>query len=142
MTMNNSLRDKYLEELGIPDFLFDAKSSPSRVNKDLINVKCLVIESTKINSFCVEGESNGLLLKMLSAIGLSRDDIECINIEIDDLRETINKYNAVAVLLMGNNMSAFKDNQFITHHPSKIIDRDELKRESWEVLKLVKKCLN
>jgi hypothetical protein len=42
---------------------------------------------------------------------------------------------------MSDEITTYKDNQFVVHHPSSIVGRDDLKRESWEILKRVKQCL-
>ncbi|HIL42685.1 MAG TPA: hypothetical protein EYG35_04780 [Gammaproteobacteria bacterium] len=138
--MEQSLRSKYLEELGIPDFLYTQKNTIKEASESSI-VKCLVVESTKYKSFCEEGESRILLLKMMSAIGLTINDIMCINIDKNDLKEEVNKHDCDAVLIMSDEITTYKDNQFVVHHPSSIVGRDDLKRESWEILKRVKQCL-
>jgi hypothetical protein len=140
--MHNPSRERYLDELGIPEFLYTTKKlNSAELETKKTKVKCLVIESTKKGSFCVEGESRELLLKMISAVGLSINDIQCINIKKDDLKNEISNYDAGAVLMMSDNLSVYGNNQFITHHPSEITGNNNLKRESWEVLKVMKKCL-
>ena len=139
--MNKVVRAKYLEELGIPEYLYEHRvvSSTTKPNKKI--VKCLVVECTDNNSFCIDGNSKNLLTKMLSAIGLVNKDFECVNIINSSLENELNKYEAESVLLMSDKLKANKDNQFTTHHPSKIYGNEKLKRNSWEVLKNLKKCL-
>jgi uracil-DNA glycosylase len=78
---------------------------------------------------------------MLSAIGLSDDDIQCISINVDDLSRTLAEYNAKTVLLMSEGLSVSSVHHFSTHHPSVILTNEQLKREAWEVLKKIKVCL-
>lgn len=138
--MNESLRSHYLEVLGIPEFLhIQAKVQDLNVPK--IDTQCLVIETKKPHSFCQTGKTQDFLFKMLSAIGLEESDIKCISINADDLNQTLKQYNANIVLLMSAGLKPFSDKHFTSHHPSEVLANEELKRETWEMLKKVKQCL-
>ena len=59
------LRNEYLEALGIPDFLYskiESKNSPEPL------LKLLIIEVGAQDSFCLKGDSQNLLIKMLASI--------------------------------------------------------------------------
>ena len=79
---------------------------------------------------------------MLSSIGLSLNNTTSISIQSDDLEESIKSYPARVVLVMGEFINSKSDNLFSTHHPRDILQNPDLKREVWEELKKVKKCLN
>ncbi len=130
-------RNDYLEALGIPEFLYTSEAS---IKPDKEITKCLILETTTDNSFCQSGETQELLGKMLSAIYLSLNDVTCLSIKSSDL-EKLSEYPAQAVLIMGNYTNPQKGNIFITHHPKDIIADASLKREVWETLKKLKKCL-
>ena len=131
-------RNDYLEALGIPEFLYTSESS-IKPAKEL--AKCLILETTTDNSFCQSGDTQELLGKMLSAIGLSSNDVTCLSIKSSDLENLTSEYPAQAVLIMGDYTGQQKGNIFITHHPKDIIADASLKREAWETLKKLKKCL-
>ena len=131
-------RNDYLEALGIPEFLYTREAS---IKPDKAFSKCLVLEITNESSFCQSGETQELLGKMLSAIGLSLNDVTCLSIQSSDLERLTSEYLAQAVLIMGDYIGPEKDNIFITHHPRDIIVNASLKREAWETLKKLKKCL-
>ncbi len=137
MTTSIPIND-YLEALGIPEFLYTSESS---VKPEKALSKCLIIETTSENSFCQSGETQELLDKMLSAINLSLNDVTCLSIKYSDLEGITNEYPAQAVLIMGDYTGPQKDNIFITHHPKDIIVNANLKRQVWETLKKLKKCL-
>jgi len=138
--MNEALRSRYLHALSVPEFLHvQYKTQDLSVNK--IDTQCLVIETENVRSFCQPGKYQDFLLKMLSAIGLSKDDIQCVSINIDDLTRTLAQYNAKTVLLMGESLSVSSEHHFLTHHPSTILTNEQFKREAWEVLKKIKLCL-
>ena len=131
-------RNDYLEALGIPEFLYTSEAS---IKPDKELSKCLILETTTDNSFCQSGETQELLGKMLSAIDLSLNDVTCLSIKSSDLEKLTSEYPAQAVLIMGNYTGPQKGNLFITHHPKDIIADASLKREVWETLKKLKKCL-
>ena len=131
-------RNDYLEALGIPEFLYTSESS---VKPEKALSKCLIIETTSENSFCHSGETQELLDKMLSAINLSLNDVTCLSIKSCDLEVITSEYPVQAVLIMGDYTGPQKDNIFITHHPKDIIVNANLKRQVWETLKKLKKCL-
>ena len=131
-------RNDYLEALAIPEFLYTREVTP---NTDKAASKCLILETTTNNSFCQSGETQELLDKMLSAIGLSLNDVTCLSIKSSDLELVINEYPAQAVLIMGDYTDPQQDHIFNTHHPKDIITNTSLKREAWETLKRLKKCL-
>ena len=138
--MNEVLRSRYLDAFGVPEFLYvQTKTADLSVNK--IDTRCLVVETENARSFCQPGKSQDFLLKMLSAIGLSEDDIQCISINVDNLSRTLAEYNAKTVLFMSEGLSASSAHHFSTHHPSAILTNEQLKREAWEVLKKIKACL-
>ena len=138
--MNEALRSRYLEAMAVPDFLY-AQAKSENLNAQKITTQCLVIETSNSHSFCLSGKSQDFLLKMLSAIGLKKDDIQCISINIDDLSHTLSGYNAKTVLLMSKGLKPSSKQHFSTHHPSEILTNEQLKREAWEVLKEIQVCL-
>ena len=139
--MNNvALRSRYLEALGVPEFLY-TQNITKNIDVQKINTQCLVVEIKNSRSFCQVGKYQDFLLKMLSAIGLKQKDIQCISINIDDLSQELGQYNAKTVLLMSKDLKASSAHHFVTHHPSKILIDEQLKREVWEVLKKIKICL-
>ena len=138
--MNEALRSRYLDALNVPEFLYVQTKTEDR-STIKIDTRCLVVETENARSFCQPGKSQDFLLKMLSAIGLSEDDIQCISINVDDLSRTLAEYNAMTVLLMSEGLSVSSVHHFSTHHPSAILTNEQLKREAWEVLKKIKACL-
>jgi hypothetical protein len=137
--MTPELRNDYLEVLDIPDFLYNKNDSIPRVK---ISVQCLLVETSSEESFCEPGDSKNLLAKMLSSIGLSLKNTTSISIQSGDLEESIKSHPARVVLVMGESTNSKSDNLFSTYHPRDILKNTALKREVWEVLKKVKKCLN
>ena len=138
--MSEALRSRYLEALGVPEFLYDEDKFED-VDAKKINTLCLVIETQNSRSFCQAGKYQDFLLKMLSAIGLQQQDVNCISINADDLSRTLGQYNAKTVLLMSKDLKSSSEQHFIAHHPSEILVNEQLKRETWEVLKKIKACL-
>lgn len=137
--MTPELRNKYLEALGLPEFLFNKNDSIPRIK---ISVECLLVETSPEKSFCEPGDSKNLLAKMLTSIGLSLNNTASISIQSGDLEENIKSHQAKVVLVMGESINSKSDNLFYTHHPRDILKNPALKREVWEVLKKVKKCLS
>ena len=136
--MNPELRNEYLEALDIPEFLYNKNESIPRAK---IGVQCLLVETSPERSFCEPGDTKNLLAKMLSSIGLSLNNTTSISIQSGDLEESIKSHTARVVLVMGESINSKSDNLFSTHHPRDILRNPALKREVWEVLKKVKKCL-
>ena len=136
--MTPELRNDYLEALGIPEFLYNKNDSIP--NAEII-VQCLLVETSPDKSFCEPGDTKNLLAKMLSSIGLSLNNTTSISIQSVDLEEKIKTHPASVVLVMGELINSKSDNLFSTHHPRDILRNPALKREVWEVLKKVKKCL-
>jgi len=137
--MTPELRNDYLEALDIPEFLYNKNDSIPRTE---IIVQCLLVETSSEKSFCEPGDSKNLLAKMLSSIGLSLNNTTSISIQSVDLEEKIKNHPASVVLVMGELINSKSDNLFSTHHPRDILKNPTLKREVWEVLKKVKKCLS
>ena len=137
--MTPELRNDYLEALDIPEFFHTNNDSTSRTKS---RVECLLVETSPEESFCESGDSRNLLTKMLSSIGLSLNNSTSISIQSGDLEESIKNHPASVILVMGESMELRSDNIFSTHHPRDILKNPTLKREAWEVLKRVKKCLN
>jgi hypothetical protein len=137
--MTPELRNEYLEAFDIPEFLYNKNDSIPRVE---ISVQCLLVETSPEKSFCEPGDSKNLLAKMLSSIGLSLKDTTSISIQSGDLEKSIKTHPASVILVMGESMNPKLDNLFLTHHPRDILKNPALKREVWEVLKKVKKCLS
>lgn len=132
MTLAN--REKYLNALGVPDFLyFEAKQTPVA---DKISTQCLLVEDTQTNSFCQSGKTQDFLLKMLATIDLKANDVALINLFEG---ATLQDYKAKVILIMGSTTSVKGD--FSTYHPAQILNNNTLKREVWEVLKQVQQCL-
>ena len=137
--MTPELRNDYLEALNIPEFLYNKNDSIP--NAEII-VQCLLVETNPDKSFCEPGDTKNLLAKMLSSIGLSLNNTTSISIQSVDLEEKIKTHPARVVLVMGELINSKSDNLFSTHHPRDILRNPALKREVWEVLKKVKKCLS
>ena len=137
--MTSELRSEYLEALDIPEFLYNKNDSIPRIE---ISVECLLVETSPEKSFCEPGDSKNLLAKMLTSIGLSLNNTASISIQSGDLEENIKSHRAKVVLVMGESIKSKSDNLFSTHHPRDILKNPALKREVWEVLKKVKKCLS
>ena len=137
--MTPELRNDYLEALNIPEFLYDKNDSSPRTK---ISVQCLLVETSPEKSFCEPGDTKNLLVKMLSSIGLSLNNTASILIQPGDLEESIKTHPARVVLVMGDSIKSKSDNLFSTHHPRDMLKNPALKREAWEVLKKVKKCLS
>ena len=138
--MSEVLRSRYLEALGVPEFLY-AEEKSEDVDAQKINTSCLVIETQNSRSFCQTGKYQDFLLKMLGTIGLQQQDVNCISINADDLSRTLGQYNAKTVLLMSKDLKPSSEQHFIAHHPSKVLANEQLKRETWEILKQIKACL-
>ena len=137
--MTPELRNDYLEALDIPKFLYNKNDSIP--NAEII-VQCLLVETNPDKSFCEPGDTKNLLAKMLSSIGLSLNNTTSISIQSVDLEEKIKTHPASVVLVMGELINSKSDNLFSTHHPRDILRNPALKREAWEVLKKMKKCLS
>ena len=137
--MTPELRNDYLEALDIPEFLYNKNDSIP--NAEII-VQCLLVETNPDKSFCEPGDTKNLLAKMLSSIGLSLNNTTSISIQSVDLEEKIKNHPASVVLVMGELINSKSDNLFSTHHPRDILRNPALKREAWEVLKKMKKCLS
>ena len=137
--MTPDLRNDYLEALDIPEFLYNKNESIPRTKT---GVQCLLVETSPEKSFCEPGDTQNLLAKMLSSIGLSLNNTTSISIQSVDLEENIKTHPAMVVLVMGESIKYSSDNLFSTHHPRDILKNPALKREAWEVLKMVKKCLS
>ena len=137
--MTPELRNDYLEALDIPEFLYNKNDSIPKIE---IIVQCLLVETSPEKSFCEPGDTKNLLVKMLSSIGLSLNNTTSISIQSGDLEENIKAHPARVVLVMGESINSKSDNLFSTHHPRDILRNPALKREVWEVLKKVKKCLS
>jgi len=137
--MTPELRNDYLEALDIPEFLYNKNDSIPRTK---ISVQCLLVETSPERSFCEPGDSKNLLVKMLSSIGLSLNNTTSISIQSSDLEKSIKSHPARVILVMGESINSKSDNLFSTHHPRDILKNPVLKREAWEVLKKVKKCLS
>ena len=132
------LRNQYLEALGIPDFLYskiESKNSPEPL------LKLLIIEVGDQDSFCLKGDSQNLLIKMLASIDLSIKSAQLVSLEKNLIDEHIKNNPSEAVLLMGSSYKSTKSDIFLIHHPRDILKDSSLKRESWEILKKVKQCL-
>ena len=136
--MTPELRNDYLEALGMPE-LFHTKNDSAPRTKT--SVQCLLVETSPEESFCEPGDSKDLLAKMLSSIGLLLNNTTSISIHPGDLEESIKNHPASVVLVMGELINYKSNNLFSTHHPRDILKNPALKREAWEVLKRVKKCL-
>ena len=134
----SSQRDKYLEALGIPDFLYSSDSlSLSTQDK----FKLLVVEIDSQGSFCQAGASQDLLFKMLASIGLGLSDCNLLSISKSEIDALIQDNSEDLILVMDSSISFEGKTLFVTHHPKDIINNPKLKRDSWEVLKQVKLCL-
>ena len=135
-----SSRSQYLKALNIPEYLY-ATATKSHLNTQPIAIKCLVIEAENVNSICSVSPAQEFLYKMLSAIGLQKNDVLCINANTNSFIQEVSKYKTQAILLLDQQFSLDADGVFSIHHPSEILKNEQLKREAWEVLKQVKICL-
>ena len=136
--MTPELRQDYLKTLGIPEFLYGTNEC---VNATTDRVGCLVIETEQEHSFCRSGQSYDLLEKMLGAIGLPMSDVVCVRATNTTLSSVIEVNPSKVILIMDKALKSTIDHTFTTFHPHEIISNPALKREAWEVLKEVKKCL-
>ena len=132
------LRNEYLEALGIPDFLY-SKIESKNSSEPLL--KLLIVEVGAQDSFCSKGDSQNLLIKMLASIDLSIKSAQLISLEKNLIDEHIKNNPSEAVMIMGSSYESTKSDIFLMHHPRDILKNSSLKRESWEILKKVKKCL-
>ena len=133
------LRNEYLEALGIPDFLY----SKIELNKSPdLYIKLLIVEVGTQDSFCSKGESQNLLIKMLESIGFSIMNAQLVSLKKNLIDEYIKNNPSEVLLVMGSSYESNKSATFVMHHPRDILKDPTLKRESWEILKKVKKCLN
>ncbi len=135
-------RFDYLEALGVPKFLYTKPTRTTKPNVQKIRVKCLVIETRGMHSFCKVGKTQDFLLKMLSAIKIAKNDIKCVAIDANDLDNILQQYDAKSVLLMSKNLFSDTKSHFHTHHPSEILANETLKRDAWETLKQLKNFLH
>ena len=134
----NPQRDKYLEAIGIPDFLYASVSPEGSAQEKF---KLLVVELDSQGSFCQAGASQDLLFKMLASIGLSLNDCNLLSVTKSEVDTVIQKHASDLILVMDSSISLEGKTLFVTHHPKDIIEDHKLKRDSWEVLKQVKLCL-
>jgi len=132
------LRNEYLEALGIPDFLY-SKIESKNSSEPLL--KLLIVEVGAQDSFCSKGDSQNLLIKMLASINLSIKSAQLVSLEKNLIDEYIKNNPSEAVMIMGSSYESIKSDIFLMHHPRDILKNSSLKRESWEILKKVKKCL-
>jgi hypothetical protein len=132
------LRNEYLEALGIPDFLY-SKIESKKVHEPLL--KLLVVEVGMQDSFCSTGDSQNLLIKMLTSIDFSIKNARLVSLEKNQIDEYVKINPAEVILVMGSSYKSSKSAIFSMHHPRDILKNSNLKRESWEVLKKVKQCL-
>ena len=132
------LRNEYLEALGIPDFLY-SKIELKNSSEPLL--KLLIVEVGAQDSFCSKGDSQNLLIKMLASIDLSIKSAQLVSLEKNLIDEYIKNNPSEAVMIMGSYYESIKSDIFLMHHPRDILKNSSLKRESWEILKKVKKCL-
>ena len=131
-------RNDYLEALGIPDFLYSKVDSTSSISSPL---SIMVLELSSKHSFCEAGNTRDLLVKMLASIGLDLNSVHLASIEKSNLDSFIADNPAQIVLVMDSTFKSDKSSLFSTYHPRDVIKDSHLKRETWEILKKVKKCL-
>ena len=131
-------RSKYLEALGIPDFLYSPIGSKILTE---VKFKLLVVELDSKESFCESGASQDLLFKMLASIGLGLNECKLKSIDKSEINRFIEDHSSDLMLIMDSSISAEGKSLFISPHPKDIIKNSQLKRDSWEVLKKVKLCL-
>jgi len=132
------LRSEYLEALGIPDFLY-SKIKPKKI--PVLLLKILVVEVGSQESFCIKGDSQKLLIKMLASIDFDIKHAHLVSLDKTQIDEYIKNNPAEVVVVMDSSYEPSKPAIFLMHHPRDILKNSNLKRESWEVLKKVKKCL-
>ena len=132
------LRNEYLEALGIPDFLY-SKIESKNFSAPLL--KLLIVEVGSQDSFSSKGDSQNLLIKMLASIDLNIKSAQLVSLEKNLIDEYIKNNPSEAVMIMGSSYESIKSDIFLMHHPRDILKNSSLKRESWEILKKVKKCL-
>ena len=135
------LRNKYLDALGIPDFLY----SKIELNKSPeLPIKLLIVEVGAQGSLLSKGDSQNLLMKMLESIDFSIKNAHLVSLKKNLIDEYIKNNPSKAVMVMGSSYKSNKSNKsalFLMHHPRDILKNPTLKRESWEILKKVKQCL-
>lgn len=134
-----TLRDKYLDTLGIPAYLYRQQEVLETPAKP---IKCLIVEAHATNdSFCQAGEVQDFLFKMLSAIGLNANEVALVNLQEGALDKALLDYQAQSILSMGCDIPKQALPVFRAEHPEAILAKPELKREAWEVLKQLQSCL-
>ena len=133
-----TLRDKYLDTLGIPAYLYRQQAASETPTK---SIKCLVLEAHANDSFCQAGEAQDFLFKMLSAIGLNANEVALVNLQENNLDKVLADYQTQSILTMGCTIPKQSLPSFHTQHPGAILNQPELKREAWEVLKQLQSCL-
>ena len=132
------LRNKYLDALGIPDFLY---SKIELNNSRELPIKLLIVEVGAQGSLLSKGDSQNLLMKMLESIDFSIKNAHLVSLEKNLIDEYIKNNPSEVVILMGTSYESNKSALFLMHHPRDILKNPTLKRESWEILKKVKQCL-
>ena len=131
-------RGDYLEALGIPGFLYNDLSLPMKTGAKL---RLMIIELEGQETFCKEGESQSLLIKMLDSIGVVIKNTQLLTLTKKEIETHIRAHSEEAILVMNSSYKSKEPTIFSTHHPSDILKNADLKRESWEVLKRIKHCL-
>lgn len=129
-------REKYLKALDIDDFLYLENNNIKETT-----IKCLIIEPIMQNSFCDKSQSYDLLKKMLSAIDIKIQDVICMQATNETLEQLITKNKTKCILVMGDLIKLDIKNIFYTYHPQEVIANAKLKRDVWNVLKNLQKCL-
>lgn len=137
-----TLRSHYLNALGIAEYLHAPRNIVDLPNVKVVQIQCLVVEFKNPGSICKAGAQQDFLYKMLSAIGVNKKEVICIEVDADNFSQEISKYKSKAILLMGSGFKSIATNSFVMHHPNDILKNEQLKRDTWEVLKQVKICLN
>ena len=78
---------------------------------------------------------------MLAAIDIEIKDVVILQANDATLPMITMQYKADSILVMGDLIKLNIENIYYTYHPQQIINKPNLKREAWEVLKKLKKCL-
>ncbi len=126
--------NQYLTALGISNFEFYDKQKENNKKEEVL---LLILERKNTKPATIGNEKN-MLIKMLIAINVDFNDCKYIQVE-NNYNQDIEKITAKAVLLIGN-FTNYK-HKFIIPHPTDILLDNNLKRDAWEVLKRLKKCL-
>lgn len=153
--MSEILTQSYLATLNIPKWLAKQVVLDERVdvvkedktvvknNNEIIKLSCVVIEDkNNPHHQCLKNNNQQqLLVKMLAAIGLTKDNFTTLTTTNSECDIVLAKYQVNSILLLSDNIKPQHDNIFLCPHPADIITNSNLKRIAWNVLKDMQKII-